>query len=189
MFSTETVENFERILSESLVSKEFPASLFFEQYSPLRDCPMQKIALGLLFVSASLSLHAAPSSPPSQEDYTKLQANLLCEHNLPLGKLTSLVASLNGHMLENRSGSYRGTYTIPFGFYILNQPITEFNITRALNANGNYVYRYQTPIPNLSPSEVAALLNIPQNMETKLYSKNNLSIQIANGQTVLICTK
>jgi len=58
---------------------------------------------------------------------------------------------------------------------------------RVLAEDERYTYRYTTPLPNLSPSEVAALLEIKQNDETKQYERGNLKIRVENGRTVLTC--
>lgn len=122
--------------------------------------------------------------------YTKLEKNLLCNGTLNLNQIKDLVIKTNGHIPINKSGEYTGTYTIPFGLQVLNQNVKEFNIIKVWDSNFNdYNYVYMTPVPNLSPSQAAQLLGIKQDMVNKNYQKRNLSINVANGQTVLLCVK
>ena len=147
---------------------------------------MKKIFPIFLLVIHSTISYAAQI----QADVTKtrqLENALLCEKPLSPKKIYNLVSELNGTNPQNRSDSFRGIYTVPFGFYILDQQVTEFNITRFLAEDERYTYRYSTPLPNLSPSEVAALLEIKQNDETKQYDRGNLRIRVENGRTVLTC--
>lgn len=147
---------------------------------------MKKIFPIFLLVIHSTISYAAQV----QADLNKtrqLENALLCEKPLPPKKIYDLVSELNGTNPQNRSDSFRGIYTVPFGFYILDQQVTEFNITRFLSEDERYTYRYTTPLPNLSPSEVAALLEIKQNDETKQYERGNLRIRVENGRTVLTC--
>ena len=81
---------------------------------------MKKIFPIFLLVIHSTISYAAQI----QADVTKtrqLENALLCEKPLSPKKIYNLVSELNGTNPQNRSDSFRGIYTVPFGFYILNQ--------------------------------------------------------------------
>lgn len=148
-----------------------------------------KLLTAALIAASCLLSTAATAKELDSRKVDQLRKALLCNTQPSFSKLSELVYSMGGHNPENRTGSYRGTYTIPYSFTMLNQPVTEFNVTRFLTENDNYIYRITTPVPNVSPSEAADLLGIPLDMETKQYASGRLGIHVLNGQTVFICTR